>query len=176
MPACRSAALRTQQACKKNPECFTCADLTGTLGELLVDGPLPSSAQSSCSNQLLARYLRTYAATAGILPCIRCGAELQRAVWQPERASWSISFSQNGVEQDVEAGLLVVCRGHHSRPRVPVLPVRVPWSTPLHTLGTHGWRSGFSLSAGVRAAAATAGQHALGDASVRHACHWEVQP
>lgn len=93
-------------------------------GEVLVDAPLPST--GSCCASVL-RHLHQYAKAAGVLSAVQLDARVQRARWLTNRQRWAVDYAHAGSIAYVEAGLLLVCRGHQRTACEPPFPVRDAW-------------------------------------------------
>jgi len=82
------------------------------------DLPFPAGTPDYPTRHQLLRYLQTYAATFGLAPYLQLNTEIAQ-VRSINGGIWRVTLA-TGQEQTFEH--VIVCNGHHSRPRMPELP------------------------------------------------------
>jgi len=82
------------------------------------DLPFPAGTPDYPTRHQLLRYLQSYAATFGLVPYLQLNAEIAH-VRRIEIGGWQVRLA-TGQQQSFDH--VIVCNGHHSRPRMPELP------------------------------------------------------
>lgn len=85
------------------------------------DYPMPASYPDYPSHRQLLAYFEGYARHFNLEPHIRFGTLVKHCAPLPG-GRWRVTTEQGGLERTDEFDALVVCNGHHWKPRVPTYP------------------------------------------------------
>ena len=85
------------------------------------DYPMPAHFPDYPSHAQLLEYFTGYAEHFGLLPHIQFGTLVQRCTPLPDDR-WRVTTVKDGLEATQDFDALVVCNGHHWKPRVPTYP------------------------------------------------------
>jgi hypothetical protein len=82
------------------------------------DLPFPTGTPDYPTRHQLLRYLQAYAATFGLLSYLQLNTEIAH-VRRIEDGGWRVTLATG---QEMTFDHVIICNGHHSRPRMPELP------------------------------------------------------
>ena len=83
-----------------------------------------------CTQEVLLDYFREFAKEFGVSDHIRFNTEVTAAVWDDERARWSLTVRGPEGQQTAEHTILVSAVGQLNRPKLPDIPGRTSYAGP----------------------------------------------